>query len=877
MGARRGQAAAARSVARDQRAFKSNPRCRARGVRDIIAPVLANRQLRQWGVAAVALGCLLVAVLPIGGIPPLAARIAAPLLAVAGVAASTGSSSARVALPYALLSAWSLLQVVPLPLGVLEKLSPRAAEVWRDALSPVGGAVASAPLSLCPEATWLEVAKWGGLGGAALLGAAAQRRSGLSRSIAMGLVAALVVAAAHVGHGLAGARRVWGVYTPVNTFSGFHVGPLLNVNTLSGYLLLGVFAGLALVYSSRLRQTAAMAVVLATTCSLVIGVVVLASRSAVAALLVGSILATGLYLARWRGDARKISGVGAIAATAAIVGIGGGLAVLGFGGEIARGLGEKNFTKLRVVSDAASMVRDYPLFGVGRGAFSGIYHLYRTVPDDEFWTHPENVAVAFSVEWGVPATIVAVVAFAWLTFASRPGRSAARLVLMTGVATVVLQNLFDFGLEALGVGALSAYLWGVAASAEGTGADVADSLGRPVRAAVAALALVGAALSGGATLPLDARRQAFAASRDGDVAAVSPYLARFPADPYFPLLGGMVAGAKQPTESLRWYNRGLQLAPRWGLVHLELARALARLGARRQALMEARLVVDSRSTSAKEALALAVSLARSADELSSMASVGAPNEAEVLRTLWGLVPPTSAFRGPIEERLLAGSPCEVAVLVARADASLRDLRAESATCSGPAREACLTRVVEIRDKLRGCPDGGAAVARLSAELTWEAGDHKAALDAMEAACAGSGSSIECFEALAARAASVKDFPRMQRATRVVTSARCASPPECAAAWAWAAQLHRAAGDLVGTYLVLQKSADVSPTADGYRATADAALAAGMRDRAIVALRRAVALDPSDEASRAKISALEAARPASSTLLPPRPAPRPRAP
>ncbi len=824
-------------------------------------------------MALLALVCLLAAVLPIGGFPPLAARLAALALVAAGVALSAGSPS-RVAVPYAILSAWTLVQVIPLPMRVLRALSPRAADVWRDALAPVGGAVTSAPLSLCPEATWLEVAKWAGLGGAALLGAAAHRKSGLSRSLSVGLVAAVVVALSHVGHGLAGATRVWGLYRPTNTFSGFHVGPLLNVNTLSGYLLLGAFAGLALVYSSRLRQSAATALVLVCTSGLVIFVVVLASRSAVAALLAGSVLATALYVLRTRGDSRRIPPMGAIVATAAVVATGAGLAVLGFGGEIAQGLGEKNFTKLKVVVDATSMVRDYPLFGVGRGAFSGIYHLYRTVPDDEFWTHPENVAVAFSVEWGVPATLVAIASFAWVGATSRPSRSAARLVLLAGVATVVAQNLFDFGLEALGVGALAAYLWGVAASSGGGEARAADRTSRPVQAALVGLALVGAALSSSATPPLDARNKAFAASRGGDVSAVAPYLARFPADPYFPLLGGMVAGAKEPARAIGWYNRALELAPRWGLVHLELARALARLGARRQALLEARLVVDAGSTSSRDALALAIALARDADELSGVVTPGGRSERDALRVLWELTPAESPLRPAIERRLLEGSPCEVAVLVAHAEAALRTLRTPGAGCDGDARPACLARVVAAREKLRACPDSSAPGARLDAEVLWESGEQARALDAFEESCRSRGATTDCFAALAERAATAKDFKRMQRATRIVTSARCLTASDCGAAWAWAAQLHRAAGDLVGAYLVLQKSVDANPTAEGYRAAADAAVLAGMRDRALVALRHAVALDPSDTASQARISELEAARPVSSTLVPSRRPPRP---
>ncbi len=833
---------------------------------------MGKKQLRQWGVALVALGCLLAAVLPIGGFPTLAARLAAVLLASAGAWASFRRASTRVALPYAMLSAWSLLQVIPIPISALRVVSPHAAEVWRDALSPVGGQVSVATLSLCPEATWLEVAKWAGLGGAALLGAAAARRSGLSRSVAVGLLAAVVVALSHAGHGLVGARRVWGLYTPVNTFSGFHVGPLLNVNTLSGYLLLGVFAGLALVYSSRLRQSAVMALVLTSTSALVIGVVVLASRSAVAALLLGCVVATALYVTRARGDMRRVSGLGAVTATAAVVGVGAGLAALGFGGEIAQGLGEKNFTKLRVVLDAARMVRDFPLFGVGRGAFSGIYHAYRSVPDDEFWTHPENILVASSVEWGVPITLAAIGLFAWITYKARPARSAARLVLLAGVGTVVVQNLFDFGLEALGVGALAAYLWGVVASGEGAQAEAPTPAARAPMAAVVALATLGAALSSGATAPLDARRAAFESARGGDSTAVAPYLRRFPADPYFPLLGGMSVGAKQPRLALRWYNRALELSPSWGLVHLELARALARMGARDQALLEARLVVAARSTSGREALALAISLAKGEDDLSPFAPPGAPDEREVLVTLWELIPETSPLREPVERRLLAGTPCVPRVMLAHAQRLLRDLRDGSA-CVGETRAACLAQISASRDALRECPGGSDGAAELGVELAWESGDTKAALDKMESACAGGGSSVECFEALAARAAAAKDFTRLQRATRVVTSVRCATPQGCAAAWEWAAGLHRGAGDLVGAYLVLQKAVDASPCVDGYRAAADAAQAAGMPDRAVLALRHVVVLDPGDEASRARLAELEAARPASSSMPPNRRPPR----
>src|SRR5690606_19189104 len=64
----------------------------------------------------------------------------------------------------------------------------------------------------------------------------------------------LAVALVTLGHGLVDSAALFGLYHPTFDPARWRFGPLLNPNNLSGYLNLGAFSGLGLIFASRLAR-----------------------------------------------------------------------------------------------------------------------------------------------------------------------------------------------------------------------------------------------------------------------------------------------------------------------------------------------------------------------------------------------------------------------------------------------------------------------------------------------------------------------------------------------------------------------------------------------------------------------------------------------
>src|SRR5262249_3281923 len=76
-------------------------------------------------------------------------------------------------------------------------------------------------------------------------------RRGLGWGARAVFLVAVVVAVVTFGHGLIGARRVYGFYEPTFAVARWKVGPLLNPNNLAGYLSVGILCGMGLMLSRR--------------------------------------------------------------------------------------------------------------------------------------------------------------------------------------------------------------------------------------------------------------------------------------------------------------------------------------------------------------------------------------------------------------------------------------------------------------------------------------------------------------------------------------------------------------------------------------------------------------------------------------------------
>ena len=79
-------------------------------------------------------------------------------------------------------------------------------------------------------------------------------------------------------------------------------------------------------------------------------------------------------------------------------------------------------------SPALQLVRDYPLTGIGRGAFGTVYPAYKTEPELVTFTHLENEWLQAPVELGLPAGLLLVGALAPVLIPSRVERAEDKLL-----------------------------------------------------------------------------------------------------------------------------------------------------------------------------------------------------------------------------------------------------------------------------------------------------------------------------------------------------------------------------------------------------------------------------------------------------------------
>jgi tetratricopeptide (TPR) repeat protein len=848
-----------------------------------------------------ALAVLLVlafAVLALGCLYPLAA-CALGLAAAALAAWALGRTPAALASPppvvwpFALGAGVCLLQSVPLPLGWLAAVAPANADVWARALAPVAGPPpAFAPLSLAPELTHVEAVKWLTYAVLAWMGAVWVRRYRLESVAQLVLGLALAVGLITVAHGALGLQSVYGVYEPRITFPRWRIGPLLNANHLSGYLNLGAFSGLGLLLTTRRRRTARTALLLVSTCGLIMGVVLLSSRAAVLLLVLGAIAA--LPVARSRARDRAAGGPNAVLWVVGLLVTGVLLALFGYRETVINDLRDKDVTKLFVARDAIALARDHWPFGVGRGAFEGAFFAYKQVPGDLTWTHPENLAAQWATEWGLPASLAVLALFgrAFLRAAAWRSRTLGRLLALA-LAVLVAQNFADFSLEVPGVAALAAFVAGALTGREAgwarPGRRASAEAGPSPRALAWTVAAPLALLSlwAGARRPAllsELRRSAFELARgepaDASFGALRGFMLRYPAEPYFPLAGGLLAVKRRAGDGFPWFNRALERAPRVAGVHLALADVLSALGLRSQALLEVRLAAQADAALAGQAARFAARLGGPADDLLGALPEDDPAYVPYLEGMLGFLPADGDVAPAVRAAVLGRQSCSLVARTGEARARLREAGDAAGECAEDAmRERCHARVEDELGRLAACPGGAQPAASLHADWTWAHGDRQAALAELDALCTRtSGNVTPCLERLAERAAEAHDLDRMNRAMRAVTARRCTGAEACAAAWGWAAEVHLRNGDQASAFAAAGRAVDANP-ADlrARRIYGETALRIGAYERAARAYEYIIERTPQDGNARARLAAIRARMAAGPASAPPPPKPAPFAP
>ncbi len=543
-----------------------------------------------------------------------------PLVMVSGAAAVLAAIGAKrqgqslrvplLAVPLAVGAGLCAVQLVPLPNGVLEVLSPEAAALREFALLPLGLERAR-PVSLDPAATWRELAKHLAYLLAFLAAVQVCRSRGSRERLLAGVsFTGAGLAVAGLGHALLGVKALFGVW-PWEHAQPALVTPFGNPNHLAGFLTLASTVGVGLALTRRQRARALPHAVAAAASGL--GVVLSLSRGGIAFFVFGQVLLVALLLRQRHASTEGAPPVWARSAAAllgllAVLMVGGYTAADGLWAEArtADSVEKLRHSKVSLWPMMAEAARAFPMLGMGRGAFEAAFPRYQSEPNPNTLTHPENAVLQAAAEWGaLGLVLLAVVAWGFLRLLWRERLETLDLAALSGLAALALHDLFDFSLElpACAVAAL-VVLGAVARPRERSSQGPAWSL-RPSALVMGA----GAALTVAALVALVPGRH-----RLGDAEAELSQLVtsgaplseaharglalvdRHPADYLlYRLMASAHAarGREGAGEALALINRALYLAPLDASSHRVAARALLALGRSAQGFLEYRLAHEA--------------------------------------------------------------------------------------------------------------------------------------------------------------------------------------------------------------------------------------------------------------------------------------------
>ena len=477
---------------------------------------------------------------------------------------------------------WTCLQVVPLPLGLAQALGLRSLESAGRLEGLAWAGVIPFTVSYDPGSTQLQILIGIGII-SAFLSARLGGPTGLKPISIATVVSALLICLEGLGHRAANAKSLFGVYSPRFTDPQL-LTPLMNNNHLGGFALMGGLIAAGLV-AQRAKGPERMWGVASILCATTVAWTL--SRGAIGALLFGFVL-----FAAWLTQGKRPDrGRGAIPLAVLGAAVVGTLAFAGLA-PILRRFEVQGFDKLAVALRGLRLLEGSGWWlGVGRGAFSTSFvaqegSLAR-------YTHPENILVQWTSEWGVPVA-VALLAVVALALWKRLRTTEEPLVAAVSIAVLALslQNLVDFSLEMPGIVVVVAALLGaLLPAAEGAISRRSWQLSLAVFLVfTVVLATLGPRMLGSDTQSVvDRLARAMESDQEGEFeSTLRRGLALHPSEPAFPLLAATYSGSRGRSDASRWLSVVAEEAPGWSAPHVLAARWLFERGLIDQALLEVR-------------------------------------------------------------------------------------------------------------------------------------------------------------------------------------------------------------------------------------------------------------------------------------------------
>jgi len=478
---------------------------------------------------------------------------------------------------------WTCVQTIPLPSGVARALRLGTVRGVERLQGLAWGDNIPLTVSYDPGSTHLQI-----LIGISILSAFLAGRLG-GPSKLKPIAVATVASAALIGlvgfaHQAVGRDVLFGIYSPRFTATRL-LTPLMNNNHLAGFSLLGalIAAGLAAQEGGRPKRICWSAA--SVFCTIVVAWTL--SRGGIGALLFGFVLLATWLVGRGRSAGRRAA-IPVAVVGAAVAGI------VAFAGlePILRRFETERLDKLELAAQGLRLLDGSAWWlGVGRGAFSSAFVTHGGSRDR--YTHPENLIVQWTTEWGVlvAVALLSVLALAlWKRFRTAEERLIAAICV--AIFALSLQNLVDFGLEMAGIVVVVAALLGGVLPARSTlHPERAGRLLFPLFGVfVIVLVAVGPRVLASDTQSIVDRLTRAIQADDGAKfeATLRRGLALHPSEPALALLAGTYAGSKRHPDTARWLSIAMEEAPGWGAPHAVAARWLFAEGQMDQALLEIR-------------------------------------------------------------------------------------------------------------------------------------------------------------------------------------------------------------------------------------------------------------------------------------------------
>ncbi|MBW2276958.1 MAG: hypothetical protein JRF63_05660 [Deltaproteobacteria bacterium] len=776
-----------------------------------------------------------------------------------------GLSRTRFDLPSILLIGLALFtafQLLPLPSGIVELISPNAYEIRARAMEPLGLQAPSwMPLTLDATLTVVELGKLWLYLAVYWLAVSWTRRHGSSQILTMVVLAGLASAAVLLAHKILMLDQVYDFYTPLHKrmySSGNISAPLINPNHMGALLGLSAAAaiGQALAASARSRRILMIGVAALIGGSLLLTL----SRGAIAAFVAGQLLfvlvrtvsrATG----REGGEPKRnlawlplglalSLALGLFAAQDAII------------GEYLEG----DFHKLELFREGLPLVGDFPAVGVGRGAFWVAFPMVSEWAARVTFTHAENSVLQLLSDWGVLFGGIALLGFG-LIIARRLIQPPARLrptAALVGLVAFGLHNLLDFNMEIPGVAVLAVVLLGTLVGSEEAGRGRSPTrkrrglvVPRAVLAVAAAITLALAAVTGlyAARYSIDGEERALreALARDDSPAFsdenMEQRLKRHPASWYLPFLAGVHTFHVGAGNCLPWLSRALEVNPSAASAHLYAGRALLRVGKLDQAMLELRLASRGNPKLAPPAARFLVGALPRFDRLSKMA---VDREDKLL--LWGALARELAVRGLDEEAEAA----DLAVLTVDPN----EPRSLARQARRMIKREQLDDALELAERLDEQPDFRPAAAILEAEVHRKRQDAEAELSALVKGLHRSPRHPGLLRELAWAAQRAGDHDRAMR-TAAELRATATDESKRSRAAVLEGDLERNEGRIDAALARYRQAYAMNPSNPSLlKRIANLAQSHGDDLRALEALRKLVNIDPANQEWRRRLDELE---------------------